>query len=142
MAVLTSILLTSFVMQPLLSLTLALSLPLRIALGLLLVGQLGLLLGLPFSTGLRLVADEAPVLVPWAWAVNGFFTVIGSVAAMILGMVVGFSLVFLIAAGSYAFGLVAMRLSKTSEFAQRLEPPGDKLSRSADHTERARVATA
>ncbi|HXM94129.1 MAG TPA: hypothetical protein VOA64_07720 [Candidatus Dormibacteraeota bacterium] len=144
-AVLTSILLTSFVMPPLLSFTLGFSLLFRIALSLLLVGQLGLLLGLPFSTGLRLVADEAPALVPWAWAVNGFFTVIGSVAAMILGMAVGFSLVFLIAAGSYAFALVAMRSSKTSEFAARHETPGSTLSRTlrpADNPERAGVANA
>ena len=140
-AVLTSILLTSFVMQPLLSLTLGLSLPLRIVLALLLVGQLGLLLGLPFSTGVRLVADEAPVLVPWAWAVNGFFTVIGSVGAMILGMVVRCSSVFLIPAGSYAVALLARRSSKSLEFAstQRHAVPAVAP---ADQTERARAATA
>jgi hypothetical protein len=113
--------LTSFIMQPLLSLTLGFSLLSRIFLALLLVGQLGLLLGVPFSTGLRLVAEEAPALVPWAWAVNGFFTVIGSIGAMILGMILGFSTVLLIAACCYGLALAAMRMSKPSEYATSLE---------------------
>src|SRR5208283_6022655 len=70
---------------------------------------LGILLGVPFPTGLRIVGKEAPPLVPWAWAVNGFFTVIGTVAAMILGMALGFNAVFIIAAACYAAALIAIR---------------------------------
>jgi hypothetical protein len=49
--------------------------------------------------------------VPWAWAVNGFFTVIGSIGAMILGMILGFTAVFFIAAACYAVGLLAIRMT-------------------------------
>jgi hypothetical protein len=64
---------------------LALSLVWRILLALLLLAPLGVLLGLPFPTGLRVVANEAAALVPWAWGVNGFFTVIGTAVALMLG---------------------------------------------------------
>jgi len=66
-------------------------------------------LGVPFPTGLRVVGEQVPQLVPWAWAVNGFLTVIGSVGAMILGMTMGFTAVFIIAAMCYAAALIAIR---------------------------------
>jgi hypothetical protein len=121
LAVFGSTLFTWLVMQPLLTITLGFSLPLRIVVALILISQIGLVLGLPFSTGLRLVASEAAPLVPWAWAVNGFFTVIGSVAAMILGTLVGFSPMFLIAALSYAVALAAMHARKSLDRALREE---------------------
>jgi predicted membrane-bound spermidine synthase len=104
-----TILLTLAVMPGILSLALGLALPLRVAIAISLVAPLGMLLGVPFPTGLRIVGEQASPLVPWAWAVNGFFTVIGSVAAMILGMVVGFTYVLVIAAGCYATALIAIR---------------------------------
>ena len=73
------------------------------------VAPLGTLLGVPFSTGLRFVGEEATPLVPWAWAVNGFFTVIGSVGAMILSMAFGFTVVLIIAAACYAAAFIAIR---------------------------------
>lgn len=109
LAVVGAILFTLVVTPPILSLTLGLALPLRVSIAVLLIAPLGVLLGMPFPTGLRMVGKEAPALVPWAWAVNGFFTVIGSVAAMILGMALGFTAVFIIAAGCYTGALIAIR---------------------------------
>jgi len=60
-----------------------------------------------------------PQLVPWAWAVNGFFTVIGSIGAMILGMILGFAAVFFIAAACYAVALLAIRT--TAKWPARIE---------------------
>lgn len=110
LALVGTILFTLLVMPPVLSLALGLAVPWRVAIAVLLVAPLGLLLGVPFSTGLRLVGAEAPQLVPWAWAVNGFFTVIGSVAAMILGMALGFTVVFIIAAACYMAAFVTIRM--------------------------------
>jgi hypothetical protein len=93
-----------------LSLALGFILRLRVAIAVLLITPLGILLGVPFSTGLRMVNSEAPLLVPWAWAVNGFFTVIGSVVAMILGMILGLTAVFIIAAGCYLVASIAIRI--------------------------------
>ena len=85
----------------------ALDLPLgeRVVVAVLLIAPLGVALGMPFPTGLRVASADAAPIVPWAWGVNGFFTVIGSVAAMILGMAVGFTAVLVIAAVCYAIAL-------------------------------------
>jgi hypothetical protein len=77
-----------------------------------LLAPLGILLGMPFPTGLRIVSDEASSLVPWSWGVNGFFTVIGTVTALILGMAFGFKIVLLVGALCYLIALVAIAASK------------------------------
>lgn len=90
---------------------LGLALPWRIAIVVAMLTPVGILLGMPFPTGLRIVADEAPALVPWAWGVNGFFTVIGSIGASILGMAFGFTAVLAISGGCYLAALFAMMIS-------------------------------
>ena len=49
-----------------------------------------------------------PTLTPWAWGVNGFFTVLGSVSAVILGMAFGFTVVLATAGLCYIAGFVAI----------------------------------
>jgi len=84
----------------------------RITIALLLVGPLGFVLGMPFPLGLRLAMQRSSALGSWAWGVNGFFTVIGTVLALMLGMIIGFRMVLLFACASYLGGLFAMtRLS-------------------------------
>jgi len=90
------------------SVALGWSLPLRILLAIMILVPLGVLLGMPFPTGLRLVSQEAPALVPWGWGVNGFFTVIGTVIALILAMTWGFKVVLLIGGCSYMLALGVM----------------------------------
>ena len=119
-AVVGGILLTLAIMPLVLSWALGFAMPLRVSIAVLMVAPLGILLGTPFSTGLRIVGEEAAPLVPWAWAVNGFFTVIGSVTAVILGMILGFTAVFVIAAGCYAVALIAIMARRHSNQAQRV----------------------
>jgi len=76
-----------------------------------LLAPLGILLGMPFPTGLRIVSAEASALVPWSWGVNGFFTVIGTVTALILGMAFGFKMVLLVGALCYLIALAAIATS-------------------------------
>ena len=90
------------------SLALGWPLPFRILLAIMILMPLGVLLGMPFPTGLRLVSQEAPALVPWGWGVNGFFTVIGTVIALILAMAWGFKVVLAVGACSYILALGAM----------------------------------
>jgi Spermine/spermidine synthase domain len=104
---------TAFLTPVVLSAALALPLVWRILVALLLIAPLGVLLGLSFPTGLRVVANEAPVLVPWAWGVNGFCTVIGTTVALILGMACGFTAVLMIAGLCYAIALAAMLRRET-----------------------------
>ena len=72
------------------------------------LAPLGILLGMPFPMGLRLISGEAEALVPWCWGVNGFFTVIGTVTATVLGMTFGFTTVLLCAALCYLAALASL----------------------------------
>jgi hypothetical protein len=64
---------------------------------------LALLLGIPFPLGLRLVGQfsDGDRHVALAWAVNGVFTVVGSVVTVALAMLVGFSTVLLVGVAAY-----------------------------------------
>jgi hypothetical protein len=104
---------TAFLTPVVLSAALALPLVWRILVALVLIAPLGVLLGLPFPTGLRVVANEAPVLVPWAWGVNGFCTVIGTTVALMLGMACGFTAVLMMAGLCYVIALAAMMRRET-----------------------------
>ena len=66
----------------------------------------GLVLGRLFPLGLRL-CDEAEIA--WAWALNGSASVLGSIAAILIAMVAGFSWVLWIAAALYATAALTSR---------------------------------
>jgi predicted membrane-bound spermidine synthase len=89
--------------------------PWRIAIALVLVAPLGFVLGMPFPLGLRLAMQQSSALGSWAWGVNGFFTVIGTILALMLGMMVGFRMVLLLACGCYIGGLLALSLLSQRE---------------------------
>jgi hypothetical protein len=72
----------------------------------LMMAPLGYLMGLPFAGGLRIVERYEPQLVPWAWAINGSFSVISSVLAVMVALSWGFSAVLWLGAGAYAVALV------------------------------------
>jgi len=80
----------------------------RIAIALLLIAPLGFVLGMPFPLGLSMAVERSSALGSWAWGVNAFFTVIGTVLALLLGMMVGFRIVLLLAAGCYLAGFLAL----------------------------------
>ncbi|MFK7739118.1 MAG: hypothetical protein AB8H80_02255 [Planctomycetota bacterium] len=69
----------------------------------------GILLGMPFPSGVRMVEAQFPHLVPWGWAINAFFSVFGSIFCIVLSMSVGFTRVFYVAAAVYFVGLVLMK---------------------------------
>jgi hypothetical protein len=70
---------------------------------------LGIALGMPFPTGLRLVRLRDPAAIPWAWGINGLMSVFGSVLAMSLALLHGFRATFV--AGAAAYVLVAILMS-------------------------------
>jgi hypothetical protein len=74
----------------------------------LIILPLGFFMGLPFPAGMRSIGDS---LVPWAWAVNGCFSVLSPAAAMMIALSFGFGAVLFIAAGMYLLAyLVSGRL--------------------------------
>jgi hypothetical protein len=118
LAILTTLVLTSFAMDWVFHAALEFVLPWRIVIAVALVAPLGLLLGMPFPAGLRVIYFEAPALVPWAWGVNGFFTVVGSVLAMMLGMIFGFTTVLVAAGACYVIILAMVRLGRWKELVE------------------------
>jgi len=94
--------------------------PVRILITVLSLAPLGLALGMPMPTGLRLLAGRAPELIPWAWGVNGAASVLGSVAAIVLAMRWGFDVALLTAAALYvtAMLLAARAVAATTPVAR------------------------
>jgi hypothetical protein len=62
----------------------------RMAAALTAIGPLGFLMGFPMPMGLRHLGNTAPALVPWAWGINGFASVLAPVLATAIGMTFGF----------------------------------------------------
>ena len=82
----------------------------RIVVSVVVLVPLGLCLGMFMPLGLGVVAgmgDDGESYTAWAWAVNGFFSVIGSVLTTILAMELGFSKVQVIAWLVYGVAVVA-----------------------------------
>jgi hypothetical protein len=79
----------------------------RIGLTVLVLAPLGYLMGIPFAAGLRRVEDREPTLVPWAWAINGSFSVISAVMAVMVALSWGFSAVLWLGAAAYAVAFFA-----------------------------------
>lgn len=88
-------------------------LTIRIIISVVLVFPLGFFMGMPFPTGLGLINDEQKKFIPLAWGVNGFFSVIGTVMAMILAMTIGFKFVFILSGVVYitAMMLIGKKLN-------------------------------
>lgn len=82
----------------------------RIAIALALLAPLGFCLGMFMPLGLRTVGaleGGGAEYVAWAWAVNGFFSVISSLLATMLAMSWGFDAVLLVALAVYSVGVAA-----------------------------------
>ncbi len=63
-------------------------------------------MGMPFPVGISLILPAEKRFVAFAWAVNGFFSVIGTVSAIILAMILGFKFVFILAAVIYIIAML------------------------------------
>lgn len=81
---------------------------LRMLIGILVISPVAFLLGMPFPLGLSIVGRLSPGCVPWAWAINAFATVLGTLLAVLLSMNFGFHTVFLAAAFLYLLALMVM----------------------------------
>jgi hypothetical protein len=100
-----------FALPPIVDRFIGSSLGVRVALVTALIAPLGTCLGFFLPTGLRYVARLGPhrrQMVAWAWAVNGFFSVMASVLSTMLAMILGFQLVLALALIIYAVGVLAL----------------------------------
>ena len=91
-------------------------LPLRVTAALLLIAPIGICLGGFLPLGLAIAARAAPhprPFVAWAWAVNAFASVVGSILAAIVAMAAGFKFLLVAAPVIYVAGAL---------FLMRVEP--------------------
>lgn len=82
----------------------------RILISIVIIFPLGFFMGMPFPVGMSLILPAEKRFVAFAWGVNGFFSVTGTVLAIILAMTEGFRIVFITAAVIYLLALVIVRM--------------------------------
>ncbi len=90
-----------FLKDPLLNYFLQWPTVVRMAAAVLLISPLGFSLGMPFALGIAGSFDKGKGAVGWAWAVNGLFTVLGSVFSILLAIYIGFTATLFIAFALY-----------------------------------------
>lgn len=76
----------------------------------LMITPLGFLMGIPFPTGLRCLGECAPALIPWAWVINGCFSVLAPIVAIMVATVAGFSTVLMLGALAYGMACISLGL--------------------------------
>lgn len=86
-----------------------LSFGLRILAVCLFIAPLGACLGVFFPAGIQLISKNHNDTIAWAWALNGGFSVLGSIMAIILAQFWGFNNVLLLAAAVYLLAVLSYR---------------------------------
>jgi len=85
-----------------------LTLLLRFAAVIIALLPLGLPMGIPFPLGMRLLGERDPTLIPWAWVINGSFSVLAPVMALMLALMTGFDMVAYLAAAAYVLAFLVL----------------------------------
>ena len=101
------LILYAFILSPIFSATIGVAFPFKIMIAIVLLGVLGFFLGMPFPLGINYLSEKNTDDIPWAWALNGYFSVISTVLATIISVEAGYLLLLLIAAFIYAFVSIA-----------------------------------
>jgi hypothetical protein len=94
-------------LPPLLAHTLGWVTGARAALVVVVVAPLGLMLGMPFPSGLRILPDREQQT-PWMWAINAAASVLGATFATMVVMNIGFSSTLVVGALVYAGALASV----------------------------------
>ena len=99
---------------PPIDLVLGLPLAARVVVAIASVAPISFLMGVPFPAGMRALEAVNSGLVPWAWGVNGYASVIGSILAALIALERGFSDVMLFAAAAYGISWVLFQVGLRS----------------------------
>jgi hypothetical protein len=75
----------------------------------LIIAPIGFLLGMPFPLGLKRLNEQFPDQIPWAWGINGCFSVIGPPLATVLAVQTGFHNVYILAVSAYFLALCSVK---------------------------------
>ncbi|MEE8290590.1 MAG: SAM-dependent methyltransferase, partial [Candidatus Tectomicrobia bacterium] len=95
-------------LEPLFQLCLSFPAVVKIGLTLALIAPLAFCMGMPFPLGLARVARQMPGMIPWAWGVNGYASVLSAILATILAIHYGFTIVVGLALGLYMLAAVVL----------------------------------
>ena len=79
----------------------------KIAASVLLIAPLAFAMGMPFPMGLSELGSHSEFLIPWAWGVNGCASVISAVAATLVAIHFGFTVVMVMALFFYLTAYVS-----------------------------------
>ncbi len=103
------IVLSAILLPPLSASVTSMPLPFRGTLLCILILIPGSLMGIPFPAGLKQLGQVDSALIPWAWAVNGAFSVLAPLLAVMIAMAAGFMAVLLLGAGTYLLAFLVFR---------------------------------
>jgi len=109
------------VATPVVNWAIPLSRELRIAVAVAMLVPIGVVLGIPMPTGLRLLSRTAPQMIAWAWGMNGALSVVGATLAIFIAMNWGFTIALLGASGIYLLAAAAFLVATTATTV-RLKP--------------------
>jgi predicted membrane-bound spermidine synthase len=115
------VLCVAFIYPQLFQVFLAFPFPARVLTAIALIAPVGFVLGMPFPIGLSVLAKSSPESIPWAWAMNGYATVIGISSAALIALKIGFALLLICSLAAYLIGFLSLLASSRQEAAQ-LEP--------------------
>jgi SAM-dependent methyltransferase len=87
----------------------------RAVIGVVVLAPLALAMGVPFPTGVRALTADRPGALAWAWAVNGFASVIAASMATLIAVEWGWRWVLLSGAACYAAAALATRATAPGE---------------------------
>jgi hypothetical protein len=90
----------------------------RMLVAALMLVPIGVALGIPMPTGMRLLNARAPQMLAWAWGMNGALSVLGATLAIFIAMNWGFRAALVTAAATYLIGLLALLSATQAKHAQ------------------------
>ncbi|HBO85110.1 MAG TPA: hypothetical protein DD641_09155 [Deltaproteobacteria bacterium] len=84
------------------------ALSVKIVISFIVLIPLGFLMGIPFPLGIKSLGAGNHSLIPWAWAVNGCFSVLAPILTIMLAIVIGFKAVLWMGGISYVLAFFTL----------------------------------
>ena len=116
----------AMILDPLLQALLGWPLPLKVAVLVVLSAPLGVALGSPFPLGLTLFRGKNSHFLPWAWSLNGSFSVVATPLANLLAVSAGYKLVLFVSLFLYIIVYLAFPAAEGPQPRQLKSQPEEK----------------
>ena len=115
----------SLLLTPLTIIAVPWPLPWKILLAVMVVAPAGFLMGIPFPTGLARLGQSYASSLRWAWSVNAAASVMGSAAAVVIGIYFGLRITLLVGAAFYLCAIAATLFCRQGSGKGRVGQPGE-----------------